>query len=67
MQLEEVEDGDGETEADEDGWEIFGHIKLDIKKSSSEGGSEVFEEFEEQEYIEVYVSSYDEEEDTDSE
>ena len=66
MRLEEVEDGDGETEADEDGWEIFGQIKLDINKLSSEGGSEVFEEFEEQEYIEVYVST-DEEEDTDSE
>ena len=63
-----MEDGDGETEAEEDGWEIFGKIKLDINKLSSEGGSEVFtdEEFEEQEYIEVYVSS-DDEEDTDSE
>ena len=66
MRLEEVEDGDGETE-DEDG-SIFSKIKLDVTKISTEGGSEVFEEdeYEEQPCIEVFVSS-DEEDDSDSE
>ena len=66
MRLEEVEDGNRETE-DEDG-SIFSKIKLDVTKISTEGGSEVFEEdeYEEQLCIEVFISS-DEEDDGDSE
>ena len=65
MRLEEVEDGDGETE-DEDG-SIFFKIKLDVTKILADGGSEVFEqdEYEEDLYIEVFVST-DEEDDGDS-
>ena len=65
MRLEEVEDGDGETE-DEDGL-IFSKIKLDVTNISADGGSEVFEqdEYEEDLYIEVFVST-DEEDDGDS-
>ena len=61
-----MEDGDGETE-DEDG-SVFSQIRLDVRKISTEAGSEVFneEEYEEQLYIEVFVSS-DEEDDGDSE
>ena len=66
MRLEEVEDGDGETE-DEDG-SIFSKIKLDVTNISADGGSEVFEqdEYEEDFYIEVFVST-DKEDDGDSE
>ena len=64
MRLEEVEDGDGETEAEEDG-SIFSKIRLDVTKISEDGGSEVFEEeeYEEELYIEVFVST-DEDEDS---
>ena len=63
MRLEEVEDGDGETEA-EDGL-IFSKIRLDVTKILEDGGSEVFEEdeYEEELYIEVFVST-DEDEDS---
>ena len=63
MRLEEVEDGDRETEA-EDGL-IFSKIRLDVTKISEDGGSEVFEEdeYEEELYIEVFVST-DEDEDS---
>ena len=62
MRLEEVEDGDGETEA-EDG-SIFAKIRLDVTKISEDGGLEVFEdEYEEELYIEVFVST-DEDEDS---
>lgn len=68
MRLEEVEDGDGETEDEDEYGSIFSQIKLDVTKISTEGGSEVFEEdeYEEQLCIEVFVSS-DEEDDGDSE
>ena len=40
--LEEVEGADGETEAEDEGSNIFGQIELDIKKIISEGSSKVF-------------------------
>ena len=69
VRLEEVEEADEETEPEE-GAEIFSQIKLDVKKIVVEEGSEVFgdeEEVEEEEYIDVFVSSDEEgEEDDDS-
>ena len=67
--LEEVEGADGETEAEDEGSNIFGQIKLDVNKIVRESGSEVFteKEVEESEYIEVFVSSDEEEEDEDIE
>ena len=69
VRLKEVEEADKETEPEE-GAEIFSQIKLDVKKIVVEEGSEVFgdeEEVEEEEYIDVFVSSDEEgEEDDDS-
>ena len=64
VRLEEVEDGDRETEAEDDGSEIVGQIKLNVMKLTTYRDSEVFvdEEFDEQVNIEVFVSTDDEEE-----
>ena len=67
VRLEEVEEADEETEPEE-GAEIFSQIKLDVKKIVVEEGSEVFgdeEEVEEEEYIDVFVSSDEEGEEDD--
>ena len=67
MRLEEVEEADEETEPEE-GAEIFSQIKLDVKKIVVEEGYEVFgdeEEVEEEEYIDVFVSSDEEGEEDD--
>ena len=41
MRLEEVEDGDGETEDEDEYGSIFSQIKLDVKKIQVEEGSGV--------------------------